>query len=132
MDSESPLGLTLWATDIEAMASFLQSICEFEVLERHPGFATVARGGAIIDIHADEDYRGHPWYDALQRDGAARGIGAEIRIRVEEVEAAYARALAAGAVALHGPYEQHPGALEAVIMGPEGYLFALWSPIPFA
>lgn len=125
MEHSSGFGLTLWATDVFALADFLQAAAEFEVVERHPGFAVVRKSGIEVQVHADESYRGHPWYEALAREGVARGIGTELRIRVADVIEAYRKALARGGQAIAQPFE-FEGTLECQVMGPDGYVFALW------
>ena len=125
MEVPPGFALTLWATDVFALADFLEAAAEFQVVERHPGYALVRRDGIQIQVHADESYRGHPWYEALVREGVARGIGAEIRIRVTDVLSAYRVALARGAQAIAQPFE-YEGTLECQVMAPDGYVLALW------
>jgi catechol 2,3-dioxygenase-like lactoylglutathione lyase family enzyme len=125
---QSPsLELVLWSADIDRLCDFLERAGGLEVEARHPGYAALRCNGSRLALHADEAYKGHPWYDALAREGAARGIGAEVRVGVADVDAAYREALALGAVALHGPYEVEPGIRECQVMGPDGFLFAFWS-----
>lgn len=127
MSAPSPLSLVLWTTDIESLAAFLERVAGLHLRERHPGFAALTIGDAEVLIHDDEAYRGHPWYDALNREGAARGIGAELRFRVPDVDAAYRQALAIGGVAVQPPYDS--GAeYECQVMGPDGFLVTLWCP----
>ncbi len=125
--SNGRLGLILWATDIPGFAAFLADVCEMTVLQRHPGYALLDAGGASIVLHDDESYRGHPWYDALRREGLARGIGTELRFRVTDVQASYTRALRLGAVAVQAP-ALVDGSQECQVMGPDGYLLSLWQP----
>lgn len=125
MDTPSGFALTLWATDVYALADFIQAVSGFQVAERHPGFAVLRGSGVEIQVHADESYRGHPWYDALAREGVARGIGAEIRIQIADVLSSYRTALARGATAIAQPFE-FEGTLECQVMGPDGYVLALW------
>lgn len=127
MGTPSPLSVVLWTTDIEALTGFLERVAGFVVRARHPGFAALTLGDAEVLVHDDEAYRGHPWYDALRREGAARGIGAELRFRVTDVDAAFREALAAGGIAVQPPYDS--GAeYECQVMGPDGYLVTLWRP----
>jgi hypothetical protein len=121
------LGLTLWSTDVLALATFLERTAALQIEERHPGFATLRAGAALIAIHADESYRGHPWYDALRREGAARGIGAEVRFRVQDPALSYREALRLGAVAIQPPSDVD-GVEESIVMGPDGFLFTYWAP----
>ena len=126
MSAQQPaFGVTLWATDVFKMAGFLERVAGLQVEQRHPGFAQLRAGAAVITIHDDESYRGHPWYDALGREGVARGIGAELRFEVESVQWAFAEALKLGAQSIAPPYE-FEGALECQVMAPDGYLCSLW------
>ena len=125
MSATSPLSVVLWATDIEALAAFLERVAGLTVRERHPGFAALNIADAEIFIHDDEAYRGHPWYDALRHEGAARGIGAELRFHVSDVDAAYREALAIGGVSVQPPYDSGVE-YECQVMAPDGYLVTLW------
>jgi hypothetical protein len=124
---EAPFSLTLWATDVFALADFLGSVAGAEVLQRHPGFAQLRAGDVILSVHADEAYRGHPWYEALAKEGVARGIGAELRFRVAGVDKAVAAALRLGALSIFPPYDLE-GARECHVMGPDNYVISLWEP----
>jgi hypothetical protein len=123
----SRFSLILWATDVGAMARFLVEVAGMELEEQHPGYASLGDGTVNVMVHADEAYRGHPWYDALKREGLARGIGAEMRVLVEDAEAAYRRALHLGGQTMYAPYYDN-GYMECQVLGPDGYLFSLWSP----
>lgn len=129
MTTEPDLGLALWTTDIDALAQFLALVAGMKVESRHPGFAALRIDGSVVTLHHDETFRGHPWYDALAHEGVARGIGAEIRVHVADVEAAYAQALRLGGLAIEAPCDVD-GVLECQVMGPDGYLLSLWQAVP--
>lgn len=122
---DSMFGLTLWATDVFQFADFLERVAGSVVEQRHPGFALLRHGPVTIQIHDDESYHGHPWFDALHREGMARGIGAELRLQVESASGAFNEALRLGGQSIAPPYE-FEGTLECQVMGPDGYLFSLW------
>ena len=128
VSAETGLGLVVWTTDIPALSNLLEQAAGLEVLQRHPGYAELQAGTGRIVLHADDDaFRGHPWFDALRRDGAARGIGAEIRLSVENVDDAYARAIKLGAQAVQQPSDVGD-AYECVVMVTDGFLLSLWEP----
>src|SRR5690348_9296611 len=114
---DGQLSIVLWTTDVAGLASFLRDVAGLTLEQQHPGYAVLSGGATCLMLHADEAYRGHPWYDALSREGAARGIGAELRFRVHDVEAAYHAALHRGAAAIAGPYDSGNG-FECSVMGP--------------
>jgi len=126
MEPVPQVGLVLWSTDIPALARFLVEVAGLEVVEEYPGYARLHAWNAVVELHGDDDAgRQHPWYRALAREGVARGIGAEVRIRVTGLDARFAAALRLGALAIHGPAVVG-GHNEAAVMGPDGYLFTLW------
>lgn len=125
MPQRAPFGVTLWATDVFALADFLSVVAGLPIEQRHPGFALLRAGDVAVQLHDDESYRGHPWFDALGREGMARGIGAELRFQVASAETAYRTALNRGAQSIAAPYE-YEGALECQVMGPDGYVLSLW------
>ena len=51
--SEPGFGLVLWATDVFALADFLERVAGANVEGRHPGFAELRAGLVSIVIHAD-------------------------------------------------------------------------------
>src|SRR5690349_11264867 len=125
MGNQPQLGLVLWSTDVFQLADFLAAVTGMPVTERHPGYAALDAGGVSVMVHGDEAYRGHPWYDALGREGAARGIGAELRFRVDDVQRAYRKAVDLGAQVIAPPYDSGAGT-ECSVMGPDAYLISLW------
>jgi catechol 2,3-dioxygenase-like lactoylglutathione lyase family enzyme len=124
----SRFSLILWSTDIPALSHFLAEVAGMDLRELHPGYAELNAGGFWVMVHGDESYRGHPWYDALQQEGVARGIGAELRVEVPDVEEAYRRAVKLGALTLYAPFTEERYT-ECQVMGPDGYLLSLWAPI---
>ena len=125
MNHPSELGLVLWTTDIDGLARFLSEAGGAIVAERHPGFAELHVNGSTIVLQADDALRGHPWHDALRREGVARGIGAEIHLRVADLHASYRRAVALGALTITPPYNADYS-IECQVMAPDGFLVTLW------
>lgn len=125
MADGSGLGLSLWTTNIVALARFLEVVAGMTVEQQHPGYASLRIAGAQIVLHDEAGYRGHPWYNALRNEGVARGIGAEIRLEVTDVDGAYSRALQLGGLAIEAPSDVDD-TRECQVMGPDGYLLTLW------
>ncbi len=121
------LRLVLWTTDVARLADFLAKTAGFRVDEMHPGFALLTLDAQALELHGDEAYRGHPWYDALKKEGAARGIGAELRIQVGDVDAAYTTAIRIGGTAVYSPFADGDY-IECQVLAPDGYLVSFWSP----
>jgi hypothetical protein len=125
VSADGTFGIILWSTDVFALATFLEDVAGLEVVEKHPGFASLRAGDSSVMIHADEAYRGHPWYQALAREGVARGIGAELRFRVDDVGRAFATAIRQGGLAVTPPYLDGESE-ECQVMGPDGFVISLW------
>lgn len=123
------LRVVLWTTDVPRLAEFLARTAGFDVQEMHPGFALLALAEQALELHGDEAYRGHPWYDALKKEGAARGIGAELRVQVPDVELAYNTAIRIGGTAVYAPFADR-GTVECQVLAPDGYLVSFWAPLP--
>ena len=121
------LSLVLWATDLNGFVTFLTDVVGATAQTRHPGFAALTVDGAEIQLHSDESYPGHPWREALASEGAARGIGAEVRVLVDAVDERHRRAVAMGNVSIQHPHDDGV-ARSCQIMGPDGYFFTLWEP----
>lgn len=128
MTQDAQFGVVLWTTDVTTLCEFLVDIAGMSVEQHIPGFACLRVNGASVFLHSDDVYRGHPWHDALVREGVARGIGAELRIRVDDVAGAYALALQRGALAIEAPTGVDD-TLECQVMGPDGFLLTLWEPV---
>jgi len=128
MTSACSFGLILWTTDIDSLAKFLQSVAGVTIAEQHPGYARLIADNSEIMLHSDESYRGHPWYDALTREGAARGMGAELRFGVVDVVWSYDTALRLGGLGVQPPYDDN-SIRECQVMGPDGFLLTLWQPL---
>ncbi len=124
---QGALSIVLWATDLNGFAAFLTEVAGATLETRHPGFAALALEGAQIQLHSDESYAGHPWREALANEGAARGIGAEVRVRVDAVDARHRKAIEMGYVTIQRPHDDGTGRT-CQIMGPNGYFFTFWEP----
>ena len=119
------LSIVLWATDLNGFTAFLTEVVGATLRARHPGFASLTVGDSEIQLHSDESYAGHPWREALANEGAARGIGAEVRVAVDGIDARHEGALAMGYVSIQRPHDDGTGRT-CQIMGPDGYFFTLW------
>ncbi len=121
------LSVVLWASDLDRFVTFLTDVTGATLRTRHPGFAALTVEGAEIQLHPDESYPGHPWWEALAREGAARGIGAEVRLRVKGVDERNRKAAELGYVSIQQPHQDEAGR-SCQVMGPDGYFFTLWEP----
>ncbi|MBH77064.1 MAG: hypothetical protein CL897_02380 [Dehalococcoidia bacterium] len=124
---QGALSIVLWATDLHDFATFLTTVVGAKLHTRHPGFVSLTVEGAEIQLHSDESFPGHPWREAISSEGSARGIGTEVRIRVDTIEKRHKKAIELGYVSIQQPHEESTGRT-CQIMGPDGYFFTLWEP----
>jgi hypothetical protein len=124
----SPFGLVLWSTDIGALAGFLHEVAGVETIAQYPGMAELDAAGVPVTLLDEDADRGHPWWDALNQDGIARGVGVILRLQVRDVPAAFARAHELGGGTVLPPHDLDE-TRECQVLGPDGFLCALWQPL---
>ena len=110
---------------LRALTRFLSEAGGAVVAERHPGYAELHVNGSTIVLQSDDALRGHPWHDALMREGVARGIGTEIHLRVADLHTSYRRAAGLVCLVITPPYEAEYS-IECQVMAPDGYLVTMW------
>jgi catechol 2,3-dioxygenase-like lactoylglutathione lyase family enzyme len=116
--------LNLLVRDIDASLRFYRDVLQARVHYADPDFAAVRVGGHEFMLHADHAYDTHPWYGALQR-GAARGLGAELRLIGFDADAVERRARAFGAPVVRPATTRGHGLREVSVQDPDGYLWAI-------
>ena len=116
------LGINLLVRDIEASLPFHQEVLEAEVVYHDPDFAVLKRGEVEWMLHADHTYQEHPLQDQLA-SGAARGIGAELRLHGRDPDAAEAAARRLGCTVLAVTQDKPHGLREVYLIDIDGYLW---------
>lgn len=86
-------------------------------------FAAFAFRDATWMLHADHSYDRHPLHPMLAEKGG-RGLGAELRLRDRDPDAACAAARRLGCRILAAAADKPHGTREAFILDGEGYLWA--------
>ena len=119
-----PLSLNLLVSDTERAVKFYQAVFEAEVHYYDVDFAALRVGPAEVMLHADHTHDGHPWYPTLQH-GAARGLGAQIRLLGIDPDALETRAEAIGAQVIAPPSDKGHGWREILLRDPDGYEWAV-------
>ncbi|MHB8376227.1 MAG: VOC family protein [Dehalococcoidia bacterium] len=124
-----PLSLNLVVTDTARSATFYRDVFDAEVHYVDIDFAALRVGPAEVMLHADHTHDEHPWYPQLVA-GAARGIGAQIRVLGIDPDETERRARAAGAFVARGAQDKGHGWRETLVRDPDGYEWAVGILIP--
>jgi uncharacterized glyoxalase superfamily protein PhnB len=124
-----PLSLNLLVVDTERSCAFYRDVFEAEIHYRDIDFAALRVGAAEVMLHADHTHDSHPWYAGL-RAGAARGIGAQIRVLGIDPDETERRALAHGAIVAVPTVDKGHGWREVCVRDPDGYEWSVGVLIP--
>ena len=88
-------GVELHVADIEASLAFYETL-GFQVIRRWEDWVRLDRDGAELVLMGDAYVRSHDHYFTPYLDRSPRGVGVEVTVEVEDVDAVYAAAVAAG------------------------------------
>lgn len=124
-----PLSLNLIVADTERSAAFYRDVFEAEVHYRDVDFAALRVGPAEVMLHADHTHDTHPWSAQLVA-GAARGIGAQVRVLGIDPDEVERRAREAGATVAVPTADKGHGWREVLVRDPDGYEWAVGVLIP--
>jgi len=124
-----PLSLNLIVADTERSAVFYRDVFAAEVHYRDVDFAALRVGPAEVMLHADHTHDTHPWFPRL-KDGAPRGIGAQVRVLGMDPDEVERRARAAGATVAVPTQDKGHGWREVLVRDPDGYEWAVGVLIP--
>src|SRR4029079_14754359 len=92
-----PLSLNLIVADTERSCAFYRDVFGAEIHYRDIDFAAMRVGPAEVMLHADHTHEDHPWLGQMMA-GAARGVGAQMRLLGVDPDETQKRAEAAGAM----------------------------------
>jgi predicted enzyme related to lactoylglutathione lyase len=118
-----PVAPEFFVRDVAASVAFYQSL-GFAALRHEPDFAVVGLGDAHVLLAAEELGRGQ------LGDGAApRGLGVNVRIMIEDVDAMRERVAAAGASVVHEIADRPYGLRDFITADPDGFLLRFAAPV---
>lgn len=123
-DPREMVSVRYMVVDVEEAVAFYTRFLGFEVLNKFPAFADLARGKLRLLISGPNSSAGRP-----MADGATPGPGGWNRIHliVDDIEAEVARLRAAGAP-FRNAIVQGPGGKQILLQDPSGNLVELFQP----
>lgn len=124
-----PLSLNLIVSDTARSAQFYRAVFDAEVHYVDIDFAALRVGPAEVMLHADHTHEDHPWFAQLT-GGAARGIGAQVRLLGIDPDETERRAREAGATVSVPPADKGHGWREVCVRDPDGYEWGVGVLIP--
>lgn len=117
------VGVNLLCSDVPRMAAFLGGCLGLTLHRVEADFALAGHGEALIQLHSDAAFGGHPLM-ALLPDNPPRGAGVQVYLFGVDPDTACARAEAAGGQVIEPPTDKPHGLREATILAPEGQAFS--------
>lgn len=120
------LRLELFVTDVEKSIDFYTKVLGFERLKGSLNYVPVRSGSVVIGLGAAKGLpKDHPFNPELQT--ARRGLGAELVLEVDDVEAYFQKVKESG-VKILAPLRKRPwGATDFRIADPDGYYLRITS-----
>ena len=125
----TPISLNLLVTDVEKAVQFYQDVLQAEVHYWDVDFAAMRVSAVEVMLHADHTHTEHEWHENLV-GGAARGVGAQIRLLGLDPDEAVKRARQHEAQVVAEPQDKGHGWREAYIRDCDGYEWAVGVLIP--
>ena len=120
------LRLELFVDDLEASLAFYTGALGFEEDHRSPGYAAIRNGSVLLGLGLASGLPASHYFapDALRRE---RGIGVEIVLEVDDLQACYERAAAARARVVSPIRAQPWRAMDFRLADPDGYYIRVTS-----
>ncbi len=121
-------GVELHVADVERSIAFYEAL-GFRVVRRWEEWIRLDRDGAELVLQGDSYLRSHPHYFSEHIDRSPRGTGVEITVEVEDVDAVYADAQAAGLPIVKPIQDRDWKARDFRLADPDGFFIRITSPL---
>lgn len=122
------LGFSLLVSDVAASVKFATTVLGATLFFKTDKFAAMKFLGSEFMFHHDDTYRHNPLSGFLA-EGAARGIGVELRCYGVDPDLAEARARQHGYTVLAGCLDKPHGLRECIILDSDGYAWLPSTPL---
>ena len=126
-----PVAPEFFVRDMEASLRFYSDGLGFAILRREPDFAVAALGDAHVLLalpEASPEAEAASAIDAWLASGP-RGVGVNVRIMVDDVDAMYRRAREIGATVVWEIDDRYYGLRDFIIADPDGFFLRFAAPI---
>jgi catechol 2,3-dioxygenase-like lactoylglutathione lyase family enzyme len=124
-----PIGVELFVGDLERSIVFYEALGFTEVGRRWADGLIIGRGAAKITLQGDAHAVEGPHYFTPDIGRRPRGTGVEIVIQVEDVDALFATARAAGLDVVKAIQDREWPARDFRLADPDGYFLRITSPL---
>ena len=122
------LRLELFVEDMSATVSFYERVLGFETLREDPGnYASLRSGGVLLGIGPLSKLPDEDGYFTRGISSLRRGLGVEIVLEVDDLDAAHRRVVASGHPVFEPPRERPWGLRDFRIADPDGYYLRVTS-----
>lgn len=123
------VGVELHVADVDRSIAFYE-VLGFRVGRRWGEWARLDRpGGGELVIQGDAYVRGHEHYFTPHIDRSPRGVGVEITLEVDDVDAVYAAAGTAGLTVVKPIQDRDWKARDFRLADPDGFFVRVTSPL---
>jgi lactoylglutathione lyase len=119
-------GVELHVSDLEASIAFYAAL-GFRVTRRWEDWVRLDRDGAELVLQGDGYIRSHGHYFTPFIDRSPRGAGVEVTIEVDDVDAVYAAASAAGMRIVKAIQDRPWKARDFRVADPDGFFLRITS-----
>lgn len=121
------LRMELFVDDLEKSVEFYTKVLGFERLKGSAGYAPVRCGSVLIGLGRASELSSRHYFNPELRT-ARRGLGTEIVLEVDDLQAFYEKVKATGyAKILSPPHRQTWGATDFRMADPDGYYLRITS-----
>jgi catechol 2,3-dioxygenase-like lactoylglutathione lyase family enzyme len=103
------LRLELFVDDLDRSVDFYRRVLGFHLVRQDPSYASLCNGAVVLGLGLATDLP------------ARRGVGVEVVLEVDDLEAAYALVRRAGVRPVEAPCERPWGLRDFRILDPDGY-----------
>jgi catechol 2,3-dioxygenase-like lactoylglutathione lyase family enzyme len=121
-------GVELHVADVDASIAFY-GVLGFRVARSWEEWVRLDRDGAELVLQGDAYIRGHDHYFTPHIDRSPRGVGVEVTVEVEDVDAVHAAAVAAGLRIVKPIQDRAWKARDFRLADPDGFFIRITSPL---
>ena len=128
LESEMELRLELFVEDMDAAIDFYTRVLRLELIRNEPGYyASLRKGAVVLGLVPISKLPGEGGYFTRDIADHRRGLGVEIVLEVDNVDAVHGHVLFSGHLVFEPLQERPWGLRDFRIVDPDGYYLRLTS-----